>query len=68
MVRDFIFTVIIFVEVSVLGTNVYFDGCCPQGCFLWCLFSGVPSIYGAFNLYYHFHRSLSVLSRDLVVK
>jgi len=41
---------------------------CPHGCFLGCLFSGVPPIYDAFTLYSHFHRSLFVLSRDLVVK
>ena len=33
------------------------------GCFLRCLFSGVPPIYGAFSLYYQFHWSLFVLSR-----
>jgi hypothetical protein len=37
------------------------------GGFLGCLFSGVPPIYGAFCLYSQFHRSLFILSRDVVV-
>jgi hypothetical protein len=56
-----------FVKESVLGGDVYFGGCCPQGCFLGCLFSGVPPIYDVSSLYSQFHRSLLVLSTDLVV-
>jgi len=58
------FTVVVFVKDSVLGGDEYFGGCCPQSCFLGCLFSGVPPIYGAFRLYSQFHQSLFVLSRD----
>jgi len=37
------------------------------GVFLGWLFSGVPPIYDAFCLYSQLHRSLFILSRDLVV-
>jgi len=65
---DIAFTVVAFVKESDLGGDVYLGGCCPQVCFLRCLFSGAPPIYGAFGLYSPFHHSLFVLSRDLVVK
>jgi hypothetical protein len=68
MVWDIVFTVVVFVKETVLGGDVYFDGCCPQGCFIGCLFSGFPPIYDAFSLYSQFHRSLLVLSRDPMVK
>jgi len=56
-----------FHEGVCLGGDMYFGGCCPQGCFLECLFLGVSRMYGTFSLYSLFHRSLFVLSRDLVV-
>jgi len=37
-----------------------------KGDFVGVLFSGVLHIYGAFCLYFKFHRSLFILCRDLV--
>ena len=44
---DIVFTAVVFVKESVLGGDLYFGGCCPQGCYLGCLFLGVPPIYSA---------------------
>jgi len=49
------------VEEYVLVGDVYFGGCCLGGVY----FRVFHLIYGAFNLYFQFHWSLS---RDLVVK
>ena len=42
MVLDIVFIYVVFVKKSVLGGDVFFDGCCPHRCLLGCLFSGVP--------------------------
>jgi len=48
---DIVFIEVVFVKEFVLGGEVYFGGCCPLGCFLGCLFSGVPPLYDTFSLY-----------------
>jgi hypothetical protein len=58
---------VVFVKEFVLGGDVNFGGYCPQRCFIGCLFSGVLPMYDAFCLYAQFHRSLFVLSMNLVV-
>jgi len=58
VVRDIVFTVIVFLKKSVLGCDMYFGGSCSQGCFLRCLFSGVLPTYDTFSLYSQFHTGL----------
>jgi hypothetical protein len=45
-------SVVDFVNQFVLDGDVYlWLGVEYRGCLVWCLFSGVPPIYGAFSLY-----------------